>query len=195
MTIHPPLPAAPPFWKTALLLSLLFFLIMSYGSFVVDTYSGGCVYTIPTYFSVIPVALAILLLKRVGAGVVVFLPFSTIGLLPVYYWDYATNHALLEPWGVLSWGVMGLLTGLAGDLAFKYLPRSLPERWRAALTGAGIGFFIFLIPLVCFTFFYVPFPPGGHLDFFTVKWFFSLPWDVVCGGFAGYTALAMVKKI
>jgi hypothetical protein len=91
---------SPPFWKTALLLSLLFFAIMSYGNIVVDSSSGGCVYTLPTYFIVIP--LSILLLKRVGAGVVVFLPFSTIGLIPVYFCDYATNHVLLQPWGVLS---------------------------------------------------------------------------------------------
>lgn len=190
-----PTSQTPPFWKTSLLLSLLFFGIMSYGSFVVDFYSGGCVYTIPAYFSLIPVLLSILLLKRLGAGMVVFLPFSTIGLIPVYYWDYATSHALPSPWGVLSWGAMGLLSGLAGDLAYKYLPASLPERWRAALTGAVLGLFYYLIPLVCFTFFYYPMPPGGHLDFFTVKWFFSLPWDITCGGFAGYTALAMVKKI
>ncbi len=147
------IPQSPPFWNTAFLLSMLFFAIMSYGSFVVYAYSGGCVYTIPTYFSVIPVALAILLLKRVGAGMVVFLPFSTIGLIPVYFWDYATNHVLLQHWGVLSWGVMGQFTELAGDLTYKYLPRLLPERWQAALTGAVIGLFISLIPLVCFTFF------------------------------------------
>ena len=90
---------------------------------------------------------------------------------------------------------MGLLTGLAGDLAYKYLPGSLPERSRAALTGAVVGAFIYLIPLVCFTFFYFTPAPGGHYDFFTVRWFFSLPWNIVCGGFAGYTALAMVKRI
>jgi hypothetical protein len=27
------------------------------------------------------------------------------------------------------------------------------------------------------------------------RFFFSLPWNIVCGGFAGYTALAMTKKV
>ena len=45
------------------------------------------------------------------------------------------------------------------------------------------------------TFFYIAQPPESHYYFFTTRFFFSLPWNIVCGGFAGYTAYAMTKRV
>ncbi len=45
------------------------------------------------------------------------------------------------------------------------------------------------------SFFYIPQPPESHYRFLTTGIWFSLPWLIVNGGFAGYTAYAMTKKV
>lgn len=35
----------------------------------------------------------------------------------------------------------------------------------------------------------------SHLAYFARGWYFSLPWLVVNGAFAGYTALAMERRV
>ena len=183
----------PKFWRTALLLGVLHFLVMTYGAFVIE--QTDCQFVVPAIFMALPAMLSILTLRRFGAGIVVFLPYAILGFYPVYYMDYLTLHTMTSVWGAVSWCLGGLLTGLVGDLAFRFLPSRIPERWRAILTGVVIGLGIYLTPLIAMTFFYVPQPPESHYYMFTTRIAYSLSWLLVNGGFAGYTAYAIQKRV
>ncbi len=181
------------FWRTALLFGVVHFLVMTYGAFVIEPVD--CQWVVPAYWMALPVMLSILTLQHFGAGTVVFLPYAVIGFFMVYYMDYITNHTMLSVWGAVAWCLGGLLTGLAADLAFRFLAHRIPEKWRAILVGAVVGLGIYLTPLVAMTFFYVPQPPESHYHLFTTEIVYSLSWLVVNGGFAGYTAYALHKRV
>ena len=183
----------PKFWKTALLFGAVHFLVMTYGAFVIEQID--CQWVVPACFMVLPVILSILTLQRFGAGVVVFLPYAVIGFSMVYYLDYITFHTMLSVWGAVVWCLGGLLTGLAADLAFRFLPPSIPEKWRAILVGATAGLGIYLTPLIAMTFFYIPQPPESHYYLFTTGIAYSLSWLVLNGGLAGYTAYAIHEQV
>ena len=183
----------PKFWKTALLYGAIHFLVMSYGAFIIE--QTDCQWVVPAYFMALPVMLSILALRRIGAGVVVFLPYAIVGFFIVYYMDYVTLHTMLSVWGAVAWCLGGLLTGLAADLAYRFLPPNIPEKWRAILTGAIIGLGNYLTPLVAMTFFYNPHPPESHYYLFTSGIVYSLSWLVVNSGFAGYTAYAIHERV
>jgi hypothetical protein len=102
---------------------------------------------------------------------------------------------MLSVWGAVTWSLGGLLTGLAADLAFRFLPRSISEKWRAVLIGVVVGLGIYLTPLIAMTFFYVPQPPESHYYYFTARIAYSLSWLLINGGFVGYTAFAIHKRI
>ena len=107
-------------WPTILLSGVLAFGIYSLGAFWVQPDSGSCMFVLPGFFYVLVTVLPILLLRRFGVGVGVF-----------------------------------LINGVVG---------------------------------------------GGHRNahityFNTSKAFFSLPWLIISGGFGGYNAYAMVKKV
>src|SRR5512137_1456347 len=114
------------FWKTALPYGVIHFLVMTYGAFIIEP--ADCQFVVPAYFMALPVMLSILTLRRLGAGTVVFLPYAIIGFFMVYYMDYLTLHSMLSGWGAVAWCLGGLLTGLAADLAFRFLPPRLPEK-------------------------------------------------------------------
>ena len=183
----------PKFWKTALLFGTVHFLVMTYGAFVIEQID--CQFVVPAYFMALPVMLSILALRRFGAGTVVFLPYAVIGFFAVYYMDYVTLHTMRTVWGAVAWCLGGLLTGLAADLAYRFLPHRILERWRAVLVGLVVGLGIYLTPLVAMTFFYIPQPPESHYYLFTTRVAYSLSWLVVNGGFAGYTAYAIHKRV
>lgn len=181
------------FWKTALLFGAVHFLVMTYGAFVIE--QTDCQFVVPAYFMALPAMLSILTLRRFGAGTVVFLPYAIIGFFTVYYMDYVTLKTMLSVWGAVAWCLGGLLTGLAADLAFRFLPPRIPERRRAILIGVVVGLGIYLTPLVAMTFFYIPHPPESHYYMFTTRIAYSLSWLLVNGGFAGYTAYTICKKV
>jgi hypothetical protein len=181
------------FWKTAFLYGAVHFLVMSYGAFVIE--QVDCQWVVPAYFMVLPVMLSILTLRRFWAGTAVFLPYAIIGFFTVYYMDYVSFHTMLSVWGAVAWSLGGLLSGLAGDLAFRFLPVRLPEKWRSILVGAVVGLGIYLTPLVTITFFYAPQPAGSHYYLFTTRIAYSLSWLLVNGGFAGFTAYAIHKRV
>ncbi len=143
----------PKFWRTALLYGAIHFLVMSYGAFVIEP--TDCQWVIPAYFMALPVMLSILTLRYFGAGTVVFLPYAIIGFFTVYYMDHVTFKTMLNVWGAVSWSLGGLLTGLAADLAFRFIPPRIPEQWRAILVGATVGLGIYLTPLITMTFFFM----------------------------------------
>ncbi len=183
----------PRFWKTALLFGMMHFLVMTYGAFVIEQID--CQFVVPAYFMALPVMLSILILRRFGAGTVVFLPYSLLGFFMVYYMDYVTLHTMRSVWGAVAWSLGGILTGLAADLAFHFLPIRFPEKWRAILIGIVVGIGIYLTPLISMTFFYIPQPPESHYYLFTTRIVYSLSWLLVNGGFAGYTAYSISKRI
>jgi hypothetical protein len=183
----------PGFWKTVVLFGGIHFAVMSYGAFVIEFLKGGCQWIIPAYFMALPVMLSILTLRRFWAGTLVFVPYALIGFFMVYALDYTTYHTMTSIWGAVAWSLGGLFTGLAGDLAFRFLPHSLPEVWRAVLVGAIIGLGTYLTPLITMTFFYIPQPPESHYHQFTTGIVYSLSWLVVNGGFAGYTTHLMIQ--
>ena len=169
------------------------FLVMSYGAFVIEP--TDCQFVVPAYFMALPVILSILTLRRIGAGIMVFLPYAVVGFFMVYYMDYITLHIMQSVWGAVAWCLGGLLTGLAADLAFRFLPSRLPDKWRAMLVGATVGLGIYLTPLIAMTFFYIPQPPDCHYYLFITRIAYSLSWLLVNGGFAGYTAYAIHKRV
>lgn len=180
------------FWKTALLYGAVHFLVMTYGAFVIE--QTDCQFVVPAFFMALPVMLSILTLRRFGAGTIVFLPYAILGFFPVYYMDYITLHTMLNVWGAVAWSLGGVFTGLAADLAYRFLPRSLSKQWRAILVGVVVGLGIYLTPLVTMTFFYIPHPPESHYYMFTTEIAYSLSWLLINGGFAGYTAHLITNR-
>lgn len=193
-TIHPSL-TAPRFWKTVLVFGALHFLIMAICAPLLDIPEYGCMFVTPAFFIVLVVMLPVLKTNQFFAATSVFLPYAILGFFPTYYFEWMTNHNLKGVWGVFAWCLIGPLVGLLGDLTFKYLPQSFSIKQRAIFTGAVIGAAIFFTTLLALTTFYKTASMDTHLRFFTQGWSFSLPWLLLNGGFAGYTALAITKKI
>jgi hypothetical protein len=182
------------FWQTVLLYGTLHFLVMSYGAFVIEFNMGGCQWIIPAFFMTLPVVLAILSLRRIGAGTAVFLPYALIGFFAVYYQDYVNSHIMLSIWGAVAWAIAGPLVGLAADLTYHFLPPTISEKWRAVGVGMTIGVGTYLTPLIVMSFFYAPHPPESHYYQFTDGIAYSLSWLVVNGGLSGYIAYMLTER-
>ena len=94
-------------------------MIYGFGSFTFDFYAGAAtagfgvmgevggvgmffIY-IMGYFIALVVVLPILLVRRFGVGLMVFLPYAIIGLFVEYYMEWVLEHTLLTPWAVVGW--------------------------------------------------------------------------------------------
>jgi hypothetical protein len=112
------------FWQTVLLYGTLHFLVMSYGAFVIEFNMGGCQWIIPAFFMTLPVVLAILSLRRIGAGTAVFLPYALIGFFADLTYHFLPP-TISEKWravGVgMTIGVGTYLTPLI-VMSFFYAP-------------------------------------------------------------------------
>jgi hypothetical protein len=64
----------PQLWKTSLLWGLVLFLVMSFGAFVGERFSGTCMFILMPYFAALAAALPVLQVGRFGAGIVAYLP-------------------------------------------------------------------------------------------------------------------------
>src|SRR5512137_1928805 len=137
-------------WQTILVFGILLVLLYGIGSFTLDYFAGGAtlkfgawpevdgvgfffVYVL-SYFMALVVLLPILRIKRFGVGLAVYLPYAISGLFTEYYIEWVTLHTLKSLWAVPGWCVVGLAVGLSADLAYRFLPGGLSERWRAILT-------------------------------------------------------------
>ena len=194
MDTSQPIRTRPRFWATVLKYGALHFLVMLLGFLLVEEAAAGCMFVTPAYFIVLVVALPILILRRIGAGAAVFLPYAVLGFPPVYYYDWMVNHTLRSVWGAVGWCLVGPLVGLIGDLTFRFLPGRMPGKWRAVAVGATIGAAIFVTTYVALGTFYKAASMDSHYRFFAQTPYYSLPWLVVNGAFAGYTAHAITAR-
>jgi len=183
------------FWRTVLFFGAIYVVLMAIFAPLMDIPNYGCMFVTPAYLIVLVIVLAIVKTRRFWAGTAAFIPYAVLGFFPTYYFEWMTAHSLRGVWGVFAWCLIGPLAGLLGDLSFKFLPKSVSDRRRAILTGATIGAAIFFTTLLALTTFYKETSMDSHLRFFTQGWSFSLPWLVVNGGFAGYTAYALTRQV
>ncbi len=180
-------------WQVVLLFGRFHFLVMSFGNFVMET-RWGCSFVIPAYLMALVVILLMLIVQRFGVGTAVFLPYFLLGLPAVYYFEYLGSNGLRGLWAVPLWCLTGPATGLCADLAYRFLPRRMPARWRAIATGVFFGAAVFVITYLALTYLYVNPSTGSHYGYFTVGASFSIPWLLVNGGLAGSTAHAMNRR-
>ena len=182
-------------WLPILGYSALLFLIYGTASFLVEVYSGSCMFIIPTYFYALVVSLAIFKLKRFGVGTALFLLFIPLGVFMDYIGDWVVDKNLINPWYALGWAPVFLGFGFAADLAYRFAPARWPARWSAVTVGAVFGLAFYLLVLFALITFYSPSGSAGHLRFFTTGLPFSLPWIVITSGFGGYTAYAISEGV
>ena len=197
-------------WQIILIFGILLCIIYGFGSFTFDYYAGAAtpkfgdfseysgvgmffVYVL-SYFIVLVVMLPILLIKRFGVGVAVWLPYAISGLFVEYYMEMIQSNALLGFWAVIGWCIVGLLIGLSADLAYRYLPASWSEKGRAISTALVLGIFLFLLVLLALLTFYTKVPAYSGADFFSVA-YYGLPLLLINSLFAGYTAYAISKNV
>jgi hypothetical protein len=187
---------------------LLLCIVHAVGSFTFDFFAGaatagfgimgevggvGMFYIyVMSYFLVLVVTLPILLIKRFGVGVAVYLPYAIIGLFVEYYMEWVINPVLVSPWAVVGWCVFGLAIGLSGDLTYHFIPRKVSERWRAIITGLVLGMMTFILTLIALTYFYIE-QQSGQGSFLGIS-YYGVPFLLVSSGFAGYTAYAISKR-
>ncbi len=196
-------------WGIIIIFGFLLCIIYAFGSFTLDYYAGAAtlgfgvmgpvsgvgmffIYILGFYIALV-VVLPILIIKRFGVGVAVYLPYAIAGLFVEYYTEWVTTRALVSVWAVVGWCVIGLVTGLSADLAYWLLPSRVSERWRAITTGVVLVIVTFLLVLLALTFFYVERQegPGSFLGIA----YYGLPLLILNGGFGGYTAYAISRHV
>ena len=194
-------------WQTILLFGILLCFIHAFSSFTFDFFAGAAtagfgvwgevggvgmfyIYVL-SYFLVLVVILPVLIIRRFGVGIAVYLPCAIIGLFVEYYMEWVINPVLVSPWAVVGWCVFGLITGLSADFTYRFLPGSLNERWRAIITSLVLGTIMFLLTLLALTYFYVE-QQTGPGSFLGIA-YYGVPFLWVSSGFAGYTAHAIAQ--
>lgn len=196
-------------WQAILVFGLLLCFVYGFGSFTFDYYAGaataefgvwgevggvGGFFTyVMGYFIALVIVLPILLIKRFGVGFAVYLPYAISGLFVEYYMDWVLVRNLVGLWGVAGWCVLGLVTGLGADMAYRYLPAQLSEKWRSIGIGLIIGISTFLSWLVALTYFYVERQtgPGSYLGIA----YYGIPFLLLTSGFGGFTAYAISRRV
>jgi uncharacterized BrkB/YihY/UPF0761 family membrane protein len=192
-------------WQIILIFGILQCFIYRIGSFTLDYYAGGATKGFRTwpevggigffflyvlsFFIIFVTVFPILTIKRFGVAIATYLPYAITGLFVEYYIEWTTLHSLVSPWAVVGWCVIGLAIGLSADLAYRYLPGRLLERWRAVITGVVMGLVNFLLVVVALTFFYVE-QQSGPGSFLGIA-YYGLPLLVINSGFGGCTAYAV----
>jgi len=181
------------FWQPMLYYGLPLFLV--YGlAFFLEPYSGGCGFILPIYFYTLLTVMGVLKYQRFGTGLLIYLPFAVLGVPMDYYGDWVYSQNLIDPWYSLGWAPVFLGFGLVADLAYRFLPAGWNPRWRAVAMGVIFGLAFYLLVLFALTTFYPVSDERWHLWYFQGGVYFSLPWMLVNGGFAGYTAHAISQR-
>ncbi len=172
--------------------SVIQFFVYGAGSaFELVVTSAVCFHFVFAYFIALTVVIPILAIGRFGAGLGVYIPFATLGSVIEYYMEWAISPTLIAPWAAAFWGIFGLLTGLAGDLAYRFLPQRLQGAWRAICIGIIVELADFGLTAAVLLFPYKDPVPG--LTHFFHGWFLMLPFLVISAAFAGYTGHALAQ--
>ena len=182
-------------WGPILGYGSVLFAIYGASAFLIETFSGSCMFVLPIYFYTLVTVLAVLKLKRFGVGAAVYLPIATLGAVMDYYGDWVFSRNLIVPWYVLGWTPIFLGIGLAADIASRYAPRGWHPRWRAVMVGIFFGLVFYLLVLLGLSALYPPTDEIWHIWYFKQGVYFTLPWMLINGGFAGYSAYALSKHI
>ena len=197
-------------WQLILIFAFLLCVIYGFGSFTFDYFAGaataefgvwgevggvGMYFTyVMSYFIALVVVLPILVIRRFWVGMAIYSLYALSGLFVEYYMDWVVDRVLVGLWAVAGWCVLGLATGLCADIAYRYLPARLGEKWRAILTGITVGIATSLAVTVAFSFFYIEAELTYTADYFSVA-YYGVPFMLVSSGFAGYTAYAISKRV
>ncbi len=197
-------------WQTILIFAFLLCCIYGFGSFTFDYFAGaatagfgvwgevggvGMYFTyVMAYFIALVVVSPILVIKRFWVGVAIYSLYSISGLYLEYYFELVVEHNLIGFWGVVGWCVLGLATGLCADLAYRFLPSRLSEKWRAILTGLTVGVATFVAVTIALSFFYIKIETVYHANYFSIA-YYGLPFMLIGSGFGGYTAYAIAKEV
>ncbi len=200
-------------WQTLIIFGILVMILYALGTYFFDFFAGTAtvgfgimgkvmgmgmffIYMIG-YFLAILVILPILLIRRFGTGLIIFIPYAVTGFFVELYYEWFSSHTLISPWGAVGWCIAGLMIGLSADLSFRFLPARLSEKWRAIITGIVLGSASFIFNLIPLIFFYkIPMPvnpvhPGTYLGVA----YFGAPWLILHSAFGGFTAYAIASLI
>lgn len=182
-------------WGSILAYGVALFAIYGASAFLIEIYSGSCMFVLPIYFYTLLTVLAVLKLNRFGVGAAVYLPIATLGAVMDYYGDWVVSRNLIGPWYALGWTPIFLGIGLAADLANRYAPCDWHPRWRAVMIGVTFGLAFYLLVLLGLSALYPPTDEVWHIWYFKEGVYFTLPWMLINGGFAGYSAYAFAMRV
>lgn len=149
------------------------------------------------YFVSIIIILPVLIIKRFGIGILIYLPYAVIGFFVEYYYEWVLESTLISPWGAFGWCAFGLIIGLSVDLTYRFLPKRMSLKVRSIIMGIVFSLMVFITTLMALIFFYKeplslsPVHPGSFLGVA----YFGFPWLLVNSGFGGYTAFNIYKEI
>ncbi len=197
-------------WQIILVFAVFLCIIYAFGSFTFDYFAGGATAAfgvwpevggvgmyftyVMAYFIALVVVLPILVIKRFWVGMAIYSLYAFSGLFVEYYMDWVVDRVLVGLWAVPGWCALGLATGLCADLAYRYLPTRLGEKWRAVLTGLTVGIATFFAVTIALSFFYIEAEITYPADYFTVA-YYGVPFMLVSSAFGGYTAHAISKGV
>jgi hypothetical protein len=143
------------------------------------------------YLNALLVVLPILLIRRFGVGLAVYLPYTIVGFPVEYYFEVYREPVLRGVWAVAGWCAVGLLTGAAADTTFVALRNRVSEPWLAMSCGAAVGAASFVLTVVALATFYKTPLATGSGSFIGVA-YFGVPWLLVHSVFGAYTAHALI---
>src|SRR4030042_2628528 len=197
-------------WQLILIFAFLLCVIYAFGSFTFDYFAGaatagfgvwgevggvGMYFTyVMAYFIALVVVLPILIIKRFWVGMAVYALYALGGLYLEYYFELVVEQNLIGFWGVIGWCVLGLATGLCADLAYRFLPSGLSEKWRAISTGLTVGVATFIAVTIAISFFYVEKELIYSANYLSVA-YYGVPFMLASSGFGGYTAYAISRRV
>lgn len=177
-------------FKIAAIGGMLLFVVYMIGAFwELLVTRDMCMFFVIGYLMATVVITAIMMTKRFGMGILVFLPYAIIGLPLEYYMEWVLDPVLVSPFAAIIWSLIGPIVGLSADLTYRLIPKSLHERIQGIITGLVLVAMHFLVMLAALAFLYTNPAPG--LEHYLNALSFTLPWLLMNGAFGGYTAYAL----
>ncbi len=179
-------------YKIAFIGGMLLFVVYMIGAFwELLVTRDMCMFYMIGYLMATVVVTAIMMTKRFGIGLLVFLPYAIIGLPLEYYMEWVLDPVLISPFAAVVWAMIGPVVGLSTDLTYRFIPKTIQERVRGIITGLVLAAAHFLIMLGALAVLYVNPIPG--LEHYLNALGFTLPWLLMNGAFGGYTAYAISR--